>query len=141
MTPSAWATETAAALDRLSRGTLRRREDLLVLLELAADPAQRSHLDALSFEAKFAVRARRIMERIGPDGEGYGRISAEWSAALGRIAAEARALLSGAPAATREWFDERYLGLTPGALSELLELCHDLSWYKNWRIDAKNRTF
>ena len=39
--------------------------------------------------------------------------------------------------AERSLFDETYFRLTPDALQNLLALCSDLGWYKNWLLDTQ----
>jgi hypothetical protein len=123
------------ALEKLSRNTLTCRDDLGVLLDLARGQEATEDLEELSFQAKFAVRAFRIMKRIGRDGEGYDRLAAEFGASLEKIRARAGALLQGAAPGTRARLSSTYLAMTPESLDRLLALLYDLSWYKNWHID------
>lgn len=123
------------ALERLSRNTLTRREDLGVLLDLAHDRGADQELGELSFQAKFAVRAFKIMKRIGREGEGYDRLAAEFSASLEKVRVLVAMLLQGAEPGIRARLSSTYLALTQESLDHLLALLHDLSWYKNWRID------
>lgn len=127
-------------LDRLSAGRLKRRKDLGLLLELGAGPGRRGTLDDLSFSAKFLVRARGMMQRLGPGAEGYDRLSAEFGSHMEKAAAHCRRLLDGAPEGVRRDFADTYLSLTGAGVNNFLELCHDLGWYKNMLIDAGRDT-
>lgn len=129
-------TRLLAELDQLSGGRLKRREDLGILLELGAHADHRSALGDLGFSAKFLARAHGMMQRIGPGGEGYDRLSAEFSSHLEKVSMLLRSILRDAPDDVRSYFSTRYLSLTPEGLGGLLELCHDLGWYKNRLIDA-----
>lgn len=64
----------------------------------------------------------------------------EFTAAFERVASLARILVESAPVGHRERFVSRCLALTPDAFQNLLTLCYDLSWYKNWEIDQKSRS-
>jgi hypothetical protein len=131
------STDILAQLDTLSGGRLQRRTDLAMLLD-ATPGERRALLDDLSFQAKFAVRARTIMERIGRDGEGYDRLSEELGAAVTRMRDLLAGILGGMGEKDRTAFSSRYLEMTPGGLAELFVLCADLGWYKNWLNDRRS---
>jgi hypothetical protein len=124
-----------SALERLSRNRLTRREDLGILLDLAREQEADQELEELSFQAKFAARAFGIMKRIGSEGEGYPRLSAEFTSSLEKVRMLTSAMLERAEPEVRSRMSSIYLAMTPVSLDHLLALLHDLSWYKNWRID------
>jgi hypothetical protein len=124
-----------ALLDRFSGGKLTRRDDLGFLIELANVHRRTGELDELSFLAKFLMKSRAIMARIGPEGDGYERLSREFSDTLPHAQDLLRALLQPAPEDVHDRFENTYLLLTPDALTAFLALAYDLSWYKNWRLD------
>jgi len=124
-----------AALDLLSHNRLACRPDLALLLELAYRAQQEKDLEELSYLGKFCARTFGIMRRIGRNGEGYDRLSAELSANLEKVRSLLRSLLSTKPGNPAEEFAVRYLALTPESVQNLLALMHDLSWHKNWSID------
>lgn len=129
--------EVLAALDVLSTGTLKCRSDLGTLLELAAQNNAQYQLDGLSFTAKFLSKSHGIMQRIGRNGQGYEQLAKEFSSNLEKATALIRSLMTAAPIEVRQRFDSTYLSLTPESLQNLLSLFHDLSWYKNWRMDSE----
>lgn len=133
-------TDLVAALDAFARNGLRRREDLGTLLEVAARTDRTPLLEALSFDAKFANRSMEIMRRIGKDATGYDRLEREVSAALTRVGERLRALIQDAPEEEQRRFASRYFAMTGDSLGHLLDLLHDLSWYKNWQLDHRGRT-
>jgi hypothetical protein len=124
-----------AVLDQLSQQRMLRRDDLAVLLEAAYCNGREGDLEQISFLGKFCVRAYRIMKRIGNEGEGYDRLSAEFSANLGKARTMLEKLIHCVPEPSRDALAGRYLAVTPAALEDLLELLQDVSWHKNWRID------
>jgi hypothetical protein len=132
-------TRVLSELDRLSGGRLERREDLGVLLGLGLPPERRPVLDELAFSAKFLARARGMMERIGPGGQGYDKLAAEFSRHLEQASFLLRSLLMHAPQEVREQFTSGYLAASPPALRNMLALCGDLGWYKNLLIDSGER--
>jgi hypothetical protein len=124
-------------LDAFSGGNIVHRADLGVLLESGRVQPERETLDELGFYAKFLHRTFGIMARIGPNGEGYERLAAEFSSSAGKARNLLSSLLSGAPPDVRGRMTATYLAMTQEGLDNLLSLCHDLSWYKNWLIDTK----
>jgi len=127
--------ELLASLDALSKNALVSRNDLGILIELAVLHNQSTVLGELGFAAKFVSKTFGIMRRIGKDGEGYDRVSNEFSQTLEKAKVLLGVLLENAPHATREHFTTIYLGVSHESLQQLLLLCNDLAWYKNWLID------
>jgi hypothetical protein len=123
--------EIFKAVERLSGGKLSRKQDLGLLIDVAYSAGKESLLADVSFHAKFVARTYRIMKRIGPGGEGYDRLSGEFTAGIERVRELTRSLLLSAGEADQHRFEQTYGALTPQALQDLLALCGDLSWYKN----------
>jgi hypothetical protein len=124
-------------LESFSGGKINHRPDLGILLESGRTSPAREILDELGFYAKFLHRTYSIMTRIGRDGEGYERLAHEFSEAAGKTRTFISSLLAGAPEEVRERFAATYLSMSQESLGNLLSLCHDLGWYKNWLIDTK----
>jgi hypothetical protein len=123
------------SVDTLSQGRLTRRDDLGTLIELAARGNMNPVLDDLSFIAKFVSKTSGIMARIGKEGRGYETLERELGANLQKVVDLLVTLLADAPDDIREAFSGAYCSKTPAALNNLLSLCYDLRWYKNWLID------
>ena len=127
--------ELLASLDTISKHKLARRNDLGVLVELAAQHNQSIDLGELSFVAKFVSKAFGIMQRIGRDGEGYERVSHEFTETLEKIKTLLTSILYNGSREIKEHFATTYLAMSRESLQRLLLLCNDLAWYKNWLID------
>ncbi|HMK37855.1 MAG TPA: hypothetical protein VK569_00850 [Bacteroidota bacterium] len=123
-------------LDAFSGGKINHRSDLGILLESGRVPPERDVLDELGFYSKFLHRAYAIMTRIGRNGEGYDRLANEFSETVTKIRTLAASLIAGAPPDAREQFTSTYLAMSQEGLDNLLSLCRDISWYKNWLIDT-----
>jgi hypothetical protein len=126
-------------IESAAGGKLTRRDDLALLLALGDRENGRQILEDLSFHAKAAHRVHGIMQRIGKDGEGYGKLEEEFALRLDRTTHLLSDLLRGAPADVAGRMTTDYLGMTHGSLQNLLALMYDLSWYKNWMIDRRKR--
>jgi hypothetical protein len=123
-------------LRTLSGGRLRKEPDVRLLLGAARGGEHAAAVEELSFLAKFLHRTHGIMQRIGRDGEGYARLAEEFGRNLEKASGLARGIIAALPTAERERMEREYLALTPRSLGQLLDLFHDLGWYKNWLIDT-----
>jgi hypothetical protein len=137
MTLSSTTIALLAALDGASRGQLKQRGDLGILLDLGTRLERTATLDDLAFRAKFLTKTFGIMQRIGREGNGYDRLESESAVNLDVVRGHLSALLSGAPDDIRDRFAASYLAMTPDALGNLLALLGDLAWYKNWLLDRR----
>lgn len=137
MTPNSSTIALLERLDAASRGQLKRRGDLGMLLELSTTPERASALNDLAFRAKFLTRTFGIMQRIGREGNGYDRLESEFASNMDVVRGHLIALLSDAPDGIRARFTASYLAMTPGGLVNLMALLADLAWYKNWLLDNK----
>jgi hypothetical protein len=134
-------TKTVALLrsiDALSNNRLTRQTDLGFLIDLAEEHQQHATLDELSFEAKFASKTFGIMQRIGANGQGYDRLSSEFTLSVQKIQNHLHRILAQAPEHERQEFSAVYLSMTHDSFGQLLALCSDLGWYKNWLIDHRD---
>lgn len=119
----------------LSGNTLQRAMDLGTLIELASLHSRQQVLDDLAFSAKFITKSFELMQRIGKDGNGYEKLAAEFTAQVTRSQELLRAMLVSSDAMTNANFSGNYLEMNTLTLENLMKLYHDLSWYKNYRID------
>jgi hypothetical protein len=131
-------TNFVADLGRYSGNRLKRPDDLAVLLEIARRRSDQDVFDRLVFLAKFAVKSRKIMERIGVGAEGYDKLSAELAPSLAEICSLLAVLVDSQPGSGGSQFKQNYLANTPDAVGNLFDLLSDLTWYKNWTIDHRD---
>jgi len=127
--------ETLKSLDALSSHSLLRRDDLAILLDVAAASGRQDVLDTLCFEAKFVSQSIRLLERVGMAAADVQRLKQELASSLERAGSSLRMLLSATGDAERVRMEDEYLALRPDAAQNLITLCHDLRWYKNLQID------
>ncbi len=123
------------SLQDFSKKKLQHADDLAALIEISKLRNQAHMLEDLSFISKFLVNTRSVMERIGRDGEGYDKLSFQFSENLEKASTFVRLLVKEAPEEVKRHFISTYFGMTPGALTLLMELLYDISWLKNWNID------
>jgi hypothetical protein len=127
------------ALETLSGGKLTRHQDTEALIALAQRTHREDLLADLSFHAKFVAGTYRTLQRIGPEAEGAAGLSTEIQRALEKVKTLTGTLLQEGTEADRVRFENTYVPLTTDAMQNLLALCSDLAWYKNWLLDTKPR--
>ncbi len=120
----------------LSHQRLHNTDDLAVLLEIAKSRQQ--ELRDLSFLSKFLTKTFAVMTRIGRNGEGYEKLSREFTENLEKATSLLRGIMNQAPDDVRRSFTSEYFSMSPDALNRLMDLLNDLSWYKNWQIDRRS---
>lgn len=107
-------------------------------MQIAEDHSLLDQLDSLAFSAKFITKSFELMQRIGKDGNGYEKLSEEFSAQIKKSQEILKHLLEKSDAMTRSHFSGSYLEMNTLTMQNLMQLYHDLSWYKNYQIDRRN---
>jgi hypothetical protein len=104
------------------------------------DGARRSNVlnefEDLIFQAKFSTRTFGIMKRIGADGEGYGKLTAEFRSSVERASTLLKELVKGYPEEDGQQFHATFLAIDQDSLSKLMDLMQDLTLVKNWIVDG-----
>ena len=122
----------------LSGRRLQRSMDLGTLIEIASVLGREQVLDDLAFHAKFLTKSFDLMQRIGKDGEGYDKLSSEFSSNVQKCQSLINALTEGSEGTTASHFTSTYCTVGEMTMDNLMQLFHDLGWYKNYRIDTKH---
>ncbi|MDE3057187.1 MAG: hypothetical protein KGJ59_04440 [Bacteroidota bacterium] len=133
--------ETSHLLEEVevfSHQRLHHSGDLALVFETAKLHHQEQELDSLSFLSKFLTKTFAVMNRVGEDGEGYDKLSREFTDNLERAMSLLRTIVNKAPDDVRGRFAKDYFAISPDALHRVMQLLSDLSWYKNWRIDHRS---
>lgn len=93
-------------------------------------------LDAI-FHAKFATKTREVMNRIGRDGEGFDKLSAEFQKSIEKVTTLLKTIVKESPEDVKKHFVNDFFAMDQKSFSNLLKLLEDLSWVKNWEVDGK----
>ncbi|MFA5832028.1 MAG: hypothetical protein WDA22_00995 [Bacteroidota bacterium] len=117
---------------------MKRSLDLGVLIQIAEDHSLQEQMDDLVFSAKFITKSFDLMQRIGKDGNGYEKLSDEFSVQIKKSQEILKQLLEKADAMTKAHFSGSYLEMNTLTMQNLMLLYHDLSWYKNYLIDQRH---
>ena len=111
-------------------------KEIAWLLDFARHGMQQAFDDAI-FHAKFVVKTQEIMKRIGPGGDGFDKLSAEFKVSLEKTTTLLKTLVKEAPEETKRNFISQFLSLESASFDRLMRLFADLSWLKNWQVDGK----
>jgi len=125
-------------INETSGKTLKRSMDLGTLIEIAQQHSLQGQLDDLVFSSKFIVKSFELMQRIGKDGNGYEKLSQEFSDQIQKAQTLLKQFLDRADGMTKAHFSGNYLEMNTLTMQNLMQLFHDLGWYKNYQIDQRN---
>ncbi len=89
------------------------------------------------FHAKFAVKSKEVMTRIGTDGEGFDKLAAEFQSSIEKTSALLRTVVKEAPEEVKKRFVADFFSLDQRNLTNFVLLLEDLAWIKNWQVDGK----
>ena len=78
-------------------------KEIAWLLDFARHGMQQAFDDAI-FHAKFVVKTQEIMKRIGPGGDGFDKLSAEFKVSLEKTTTLLKTLVKEAPEETKRNF-------------------------------------
>ncbi len=124
-------------LNEYSSRRLKNRDDLAQVIELARAQQKESVLKDLAFFAKTVWNTFNAMQRTGPAGEGYDKLSALFKENYEKVTTLIGALVKEAPEDVKEHFKRKFFSLNQEGMSQMISLIHDASWLKNWEIDHK----
>ncbi|MFZ4619797.1 MAG: hypothetical protein ACOYNS_04500 [Bacteroidota bacterium] len=117
---------------------MKRSLDLGALLQIAEEHSKQELLDDLAFSSKFIIKSFELMQRIGKDGNGYEKLSSEFASQISKSQSVLKQLLEFSDEMTRRNFSGNYLEMNTLTMQNLMQLYHDLGWYKNYQIDQRS---
>jgi restriction endonuclease len=118
--------------------TLKRSLDLGALIEIAEQHSMHDQLNDLAFSSKFIAKSFDLMQRIGKDGNGYEKLSQEFSSQIQKAQDLIKQFLDRTDSMTKAHFTGNYLEMNTLTMQNLMQLFHDLGWYKNYQIDKRS---
>lgn len=124
-------------LDEFSGFRLKNQDELAQIIELARTQGKQQVLDDIAFLAKSAWNTFNAMQRTGPEGEGYDKLSMLFNENYEKVSTLLRTLLKEAPEDVKKYLKAKFFSLTHEGMGYTMEFIHDASWLKNWNIDHK----
>lgn len=112
------------------------REEIALLLDQGRSGGKMDVFEDIAFFAKFITKSHDLMKRIGPDGEGYDKVSAEFQSAIEKISTLIRTLIKDGPEDVKQRFTRHYFRMEPDSFAALMRLVRELAWVKNWLLDG-----
>ena len=125
-------------LERFSDRTLNFRDEVGLLIEVANQKGKVGAFNDAIFLAKFITKSTGVMKRIGVDGEGYDKLSAEFQSNIQKVSALLKDIVEVAPQEARRSMAPFFLSLTQESLEHLILLLSDLAIVKNWVLDGNH---
>ena len=123
-------------LERSSHRPLQYRENVGNFLEAAQRTEKMKEFEDVLFLAKFITKSFGVMKRIGADGEGYDKLSAEFEANLRKVTSLLQDISNGMSEGDKQAEEKLFFGLTSACLDHLVQLMADLTVLKNWTLDG-----
>lgn len=123
-------------VERSANRKFRHPEVVGAFLESARSSGQIEIFLEAAFLAKFVTKSFGIMKRIGVDGDGYDKLSAESESNLAKAASLLRSLNERLPVDMRRKHEVSFFALTQDSLAQFLVLLEDLTAVKNWTLDG-----
>jgi len=106
-----------------------------LILERAWIENKTKIFDDLIFHAKFIVKTREVMNRIGQKAEGYEKLASEIQTSVDYAIKLIRILIESTE--QKEEFEKQFFLIETESFSRFIKLLSDLSLIKNWQIDGK----
>lgn len=127
-----------AYLDQAAGQGLHKRNDIGILLELAAERDAHEEMNELVFHGRVLHNLYRTLHKASPGAEGYPRLQSEFTAAVEAVLDRLARVLVDADAEHIERFEVHYYAATQGSLRNLLDLAHDLGVLKSVQNERKH---
>lgn len=112
------------------------KEEIALLLDQARSGGKMEVFEDVAFFAKFITKSHDLMKRIGPDGEGYDKVAAEFQSAIEKVTSLIRTLIKEGPGDVKQRFMKHYFRMEPESFAALMRLIRELAWVKNWMLDG-----
>ena len=117
-------------------GGLRKRNDVAVVLELAAAADDAETFNNVTRLGTGAWKVYSTLRRVRPGDEGDRLLEEEFARQINDLREHLAVLMHSADDETLKRFDEVYFGMTQGVLRNLVDLSHDLSKIKDLQRGA-----
>lgn len=133
--------ELLSDVEQFAQRQLRYRSEISAFIDIATTHQQQKIFEDIIFLAKFLWNAYNLMQRIGPMGEGYSKLSGEFRDSLEKFSTLIKTLIKEGPEELKEKFKAMFFSMSSEHLNNLIQLSCDLSWLKNYSIDTKHSLF
>jgi hypothetical protein len=122
-------------LQRSSNHKLFFADDVAHLLDGALQERKMEAFEEAIFLAKFITNSAGVMKRIGPDGEGYHKLSSEVQVGIQKASSLLQEISESCPDDVTLRQSTMFFAMSHEALERLMKLFADLTLVKNWVLD------
>jgi hypothetical protein len=133
-------THVLAYLDQKSGAGLRKRNDVGVLLELAAESDAHEAINDLAFHGSFLFKLYQTLKKSSPGSEAFVMLEKEFTSAVEKVREGMAKLLVDADEEQVERFNGLYYVMSQGSLRNVIDLAHDLGVLKSVQNEQKYGT-
>ena len=119
-----------AVLEEHSEGGLRKKNDMAVILEIAATHDEADLVMSIIRTGTGMWKVYSTLRRLQPGAEGYPQLEREFATQMNTLRQALADLSNHADDDTLKRFDDTYFGMTTGVIRNLVDLAHDLSKLK-----------
>ena len=124
-------------LERASNHKLFFPNDVGHLLDAARRDQKMEAFEEAIFLAKFITKSAGVMKRIGPDGDGYDKLSLETEAGIRKASSLLKSVSQSCPDDIGQLQSTLFFAMSHEAVERLMRLFADLTLVKNWVLDKK----
>lgn len=124
-------------LERSANHALSFPDDVGHLLETARRHHTMEVFEEAVFLAKFITQSTGVMKRIGPDADGYDKLSSEVQAGIQKASSLLKRISESCPNNVVQRQSTMFFAMSHETLERLMRLFADLTLVKNWVLDKK----
>lgn len=135
-----FSSDIEALLSHLDQrgGGLRKRSDIGLLFEHAAENGEAEIINRLVFSGKVIWSTYSLLRKTTEQTDGYANLEREFMQAVNDVRVLIHEFTASWNEEHRLRFEETYLGMNQGTIRNLVDLAHDLSEIKHLQQDARH---
>lgn len=120
-------------VDRLSNFSLKRRDDLFTIIQLASENGLENHLNEVTFNAKYIMGLLRVLKSVSekPEVNEFEHVKKDLSASFEKVKEQLKHIIQ-KDELLNVRFEAEYFSMNQTSFNSLTELLHDLEWTKKY---------
>jgi hypothetical protein len=135
-----FSTDIEALLSHLDQrgGGLRKRSDIGLLFEHAAEAGEADIINRLVFNGKIIWSTYGLLKKTTEQTDGYANLEREFMQAVNDVRILIHEFTASWNEEHRLRFEETYLGMNQGTIRNIVDLAHDFAEIKHLQQDARH---
>lgn len=135
-----FSTDIEALLSHLDQrgGGLRKRSDIGLLFEHAAEAGEADIINRLVFNGKIIWSTYGLLRKTTEQTDGYANLEREFMQAMNDVRILIHEFTASWNEEHRLRFEETYLGMNQGTIRNIVDLAHDFAEIKHLQQDARH---